>query len=188
MKNAPRLNLLFLSGIWIALVAIGGLGRLWQPAWNVTPMAGIALAAGAVFPNMAVAASVPLAAIMLSNLVLPAYGSLAMAVIVYAAIAWPVLLGGRLQVDGRGKAGNWIALFGSALASSLVFYLTTNLAHWWLTNDYPHTAEGLLTCYAAALPFYRWMPVGDLVWSGAIFAGLSAVVSAAQTSRSTAAA
>jgi hypothetical protein len=188
MKNAPRLNLLSLSGIWLALVAIGAVGRLWQPAWNVTPFAGVALAAGAVFPNPAVAASVPLVSLAVSNLASPAYGSLAMAAVVYAATALPVLLGRRLRVDAPGKAGNWVALFGSAVASSLVFYLTTNFAHWWLTNDYPHTFGGILACYVAALPFYRWMPVGDLVWSGAIFAGLSSVVSAARASRSTAAA
>lgn len=175
-----------LVAAWVALVAIGAVGRLWQPGWNVTPMAGVALAAGALFPHPLVAASVPLAALALSNLVMPGYGSLAMAAVVYAATAWPILLGGRLV---PGKA--WQAVIGSALASSLVFYLTTNFAYWWLTNDYPHTLAGLAACYAAALPFYRWMPVGDVAWSVAIFAGLSAVratLTKAQAARGTAAA
>jgi hypothetical protein len=162
-----------LVAAWVALVAIGAVGRLWQPGWNVTPMAGVALAAGAIFPHPLLAASVPLASLALSNLVMPGYGSLAMAAVIYAATAWPVLLGGRLV---PGKA--WQAVIGSALASSLVFYLTTNLAHWWLTNDYPHTLAGLAACYAAALPFYRWMPVGDVAWSVALFAGLSVALSA----------
>jgi hypothetical protein len=159
-----------LVAAWVALVAIGAVGRLWQPGWNVTPMAGVALAAGAVFPHPLLAVSVPLASLALSNLVMPGYGSLAMAAVIYAATAWPVVLGGRLV---PGKA--WQAVIGSALASSLVFYLTTNLAHWWLTNDYPHTLAGLAACYVAALPFYRWMPVGDVAWSVALFAGLLAV-------------
>jgi hypothetical protein len=158
---------------WVALVAIGAVGRLWQPGWNVTPMAGVALAAGAIFPHPFLAASVPLASLALSNLVMPGYGSLAMAAVIYAATAWPVLLGSRLV---PGKA--WQAVIGSALASSLVFYLTTNFAHWWLTNDYPHTLAGLAACYVAALPFYRWMPVGDVAWSVALFAGLSVALSA----------
>jgi hypothetical protein len=162
-----------LVAAWVALVAIGAVGRLWQPGWNVTPMAGVALAAGAIFPHPLLAASVPLASLALSNLVMPGYGSLAMAAVIYAATAWPVLLGGRLV---PGKA--WQAVIGSALASSLVFYFTTNLAHWWLTNDYPHTLAGLAACYAAALPFYRWMPVGDVAWSVALFAGLSVALSA----------
>ena len=162
-----------LVAAWVALVAIGAVGRLWQPGWNVTPMAGVALAAGAIFPHPLLAASVPLASLALSNLVMPGYGSLVMAAVIYAATAWPVLLGGRLV---PGKA--WQAVIGSALASSLVFYLTTNLAHWCLTNDYPHTLAGLAACYAAALPFYRWMPVGDVAWSVALFAGLSVALSA----------
>jgi len=158
------LGLPMLACLWLGLVAIGVFGRLWQPGWNVTPMAGIALAAGAVFANPLVAASVPLVALALGNLVrwlTPAAGS---------------------------RSGHWIAIAGSALASSLVFFLTTNLAHWWLTSDYPHTASGLAGCFVAALPFYRWMPVGDVAWTVAIFTGLSAVIAAVQASRTATAA
>lgn len=169
-------------GLWFLLVGVATVGRLWQPGWNVTPMAGVALAAGVVFPNPVVAASVPLAALAISNLALPSYGSVAMAAVVYAATAWPVLLGGWLrQRRGRpGCAGDmaaWIGrvgpIVGGSLASTLVFYLSTNLAHWWLTSDYPHTVGGLVSCYIAALPFFRWMPLGDVAWSLAIFGALS---------------
>jgi hypothetical protein len=54
-----------------------------------------------------------------------------------------------------------------------VFFLSTNFAHWCLTNDYPHTLAGLLACYTAGLPFYRWMPVGDMAWSLAFIGGLT---------------
>ena len=174
--------------LWIVLVAIGVCGRLWQPGWNVTPMAGVALAAGAVFPNVLVAASVPLVSLALGNLVLPGYGSLAMAVVVYAATAWPVLLGRLLTIGGGLRSIHWITAAGGALANSLVFFLTTNLAHWWLTSDYPHTAAGLVACYAAALPFYRWMPVGDVAWTAVILAGVSAAIAALRASRATVAA
>jgi hypothetical protein len=164
-----------LAGVWFVLVAVAVIGRLWQPSWrgeplwNVTPMAGVALAAGAVMPNAAVAASVPLAALAISNLVLPGYGTAAMAVIVFAATAWPVLLARFV------RSGKWTAVLGGALASSLVFFLSTNFACWALTTMYPHTAAGLAECFVAALPFYRWMPVGDLAWTAAIFGGMKAV-------------
>ncbi len=163
-----------LAGVWFVLVAIAVVGRLWQPTWrgeplwNVTPMAGVALAAGAVLPNAAVAATVPLAALTISNLVLPSYGSTAMAVIVFAATAWPVLLGRFV------RSGKWPAILGGALASSLVFFVTTNFACWALSTMYPHTVAGLAECFVAALPFYRWMPVGDLAWTAAIFGGMKA--------------
>ena len=171
------------SCLWAVLVAIGVCGRLWQPTWNLTPMAGVAIAAGAVFPHPAVAASVPLAALAISNLALPAYGSVAMAVVVFAASAWPVLLGARVGVSGRWSRASCLVAASSALASSLVFFLSTNLAHWWLTSDYPHTVSGLLACFTAALPFYRWMPLGDVVWTGVLFAGLTAVLAGARSPR-----
>lgn len=185
-----------LVAVWAALVAVGVVGRLWQPGWNVTPMAGVALAAGAAFPHPLVAASVPLMALAIGNLSLPEYGSVAMAVVVYAATIWPIVLGRSVlrAGDGRGvdvsgwSPRRWSGLAGSALASSLVFFLTTNLAHWWLSNDYPHTGAGLLACYVAALPFYRWMPVGDLAWSAVIFTALSVGFAAVRASRAAAAA
>ena len=177
---------------WLLLVACAVAGRLWQPSWHgeplwhATPLAAVALAAGFLFRHPLVAASVPLAALAISNLALPAYGNLGVAAAVYAATAWPVLLGGA-GLLGRERP-RWLAVLGGSLASSLVFFLTTNLAHWWLTSDYPHTASGLAGCFVAALPFYRWMPVGDVAWTVAIFTGLSAVIAAVQASRTATAA
>lgn len=172
LRSAP----VALAVVWLALVGLGVTGRLWQPAWNVTPMAAIALAAGTVFPNAIVAATVPLVALVLSNLGLDAYESLPMAVVVCAATAWPVLLGVILRrMATGGRAAAMIAVLAGALASSLVFFLATNLAFWWFTVEYPHTVEGLAACFAAALPFYRWMPAGDLAWTAVTFAGLVAL-------------
>jgi len=166
------------AAVWFVLVAVSVVGRLWQPAWNVTPLAGAAIASGAAFSNPAVAVSVPLAALAVSNLALPGYGvhdwkGLVMVAVIALAFSWPVLLGGLVR---RRRVA---AVVGGALASSLVFYLATNFAHWLLTNDYPHTTEGLLACYVAALPFFRWMPVGDVAWTLAFVGGLFACRGAA---------
>jgi len=151
-----------LAGIWFALVAVSVIGRLWQPAYGVTPLAGAAIAAGTAFPNPLVAATVPLAALGISNLALPGYGAAfggwTLAAVVAVALAWPVVL-------GRLARGRRAALVLAALASSLVFFLTTNFACWWLADMYPHTPAGLLACYVAGLPFHRWMPLGDLAWT-----------------------
>ncbi|HBP82810.1 MAG TPA: hypothetical protein DD662_09895, partial [Planctomycetaceae bacterium] len=81
----------------------------------------------------------------------------------------PVLFGSLVKRQG------WIAVVGGSLASSLIFFITSNFATWALSELYPHTLAGLTTCYVAALPFYRWMPVGDVVWSVSLFAVLVAV-------------
>lgn len=159
--------------VWLALVALAVAGRLWQPTWNgeqlwhATPLAAVALAAGFLFANPLVAASVPLAALAASNLLLPGYGSLGVAAVVYAATAWPVLLG-TCGVLGQDRP-RWLAVVGGSLATSLVFFLSTNLAHWAFMADYPRTIAGLGECFVAALPFYRWMPVGDAAWTLATF-------------------
>jgi hypothetical protein len=161
--------------LWMGLVALAVCGRLWQPHWNgqplwhATPLAAVALAAGAVFGRSLLAASVPLAALFLSNLALPGYENVGMAAVVYLAAAWPVLLAGFV------RNGRLPVIVTGALVSSLVFFLATNLAHWLLTVDYPRTMAGLAACFAAALPFYRWMPVGDVAWSVVVFTGLAAV-------------
>ena len=167
----------FLAIAWLVLVGVGVLGRLWQPAYGVSPLVGIALCAGALFPSTLVAATVPVAALAASNLTLPgggSYGSWAMAAIVYGAFGWPVLMGGFVRKH------RLLGAVGGALAGSLAFFVITNAAHWWLTTDYPHSASGLAECFVAALPFYRWMPVGDLVWSVALSACLMAIPAVAK--------
>lgn len=166
---------------WLALVAIGVMGRLWQPAYNVSPLLGIGVCAGALLPGLLrgsaagtlLAASVPAAALAASNLALPGggkYGSWIMAAVVYAAFVWPVLMG---PVVRRHRV--WGPLAGS-LAGSLVFFVATNFAHWLTTNDYARSVAGLAECYIAALPFYRWMPVGDAAWSLLLVNALPAVL------------
>jgi len=177
-------SVLMQAAVWLALVALAVAGRLWQPTWNgeplwhATPLAAVALAAGFLFANPLVAASVPLAALAFSNVLLPGYGSLGVAAVVYAATAWPVLLG-TCGILGRDRP-RWLAVVGGSLATSLVFFVSTNLAHWAFTADYAHTMAGLGECFVAALPFYRWMPVGDAAWTVATFGLIMAARMAAE--------
>ena len=167
-----------LAVAWVALVAVAAIGRLCQPSWggeplwNFTPLGAVALAAGAIFPHRLVAASVPVAALAISNVMLPGYEIPALAAVVFLATAWPVLLGGFV------RSGRWTAILGGALANSLVFFVSTNLAYWWLAGDHPLTAAGLGQCFVEALPFYRWMPVGDVLWTTGIFGILKMLAAA----------
>lgn len=174
LGDLVRRSPLELAVVWSGLVVVAVAGRAWQPAWHVTPLAAVALAAGAVMPGRLLAASVPLAALAVGNLFSPPYGSWAMALVVYAASACPVIWGRLLGTGGSGLwRGRWRGVICGALASSLVFFLSTNLAYWLLTDEYPRTASGLLDCFIAALPFYRWMPVGDVAWSLVLFTAMA---------------
>lgn len=168
-----------LVATWLFLVAIAVAGRAWQPVLQATPLAAVALAAGATLPGTLLAASVPVVALLIGDRWLPAHDSLAMAVVVYAALSWPVLIG-RLGLLGDGRRRTrWLNVVGAALVSSLPFFFITNTAHWALTDQYPKTVAGLVASLAAGLPFHRWMVLGDVVWSLTVFGCLAAATVAA---------
>ena len=52
---------------------------------------------------------------------------------------------------------------GTILGSSLLFFLLTNFGVFLL--GYPHTIQGLLTCYTLALPFFVNTIIGDLLFT-----------------------
>ena len=58
---------------------------------------------------------------------------------------------------------------GASLGASISFYLVSNFAVWATYQMYPKSWEGLLACYAAAVPFFRNTVAGDLVFSAVMF-------------------
>jgi len=63
----------------------------------------------------------------------------------------------------------WLGIGMGALASSTSFFVLSNLAVFLRGGMYPHTTEGLLACYAAAVPFYQNDLLSTLVFSGLFF-------------------
>jgi len=100
----------------------------------------------------------------------------------YAAILW---LGSQLRENT-----NWLRVGGAALASSISFFVVSNLAVWACWNMYPKTLSGLMTCYAAGLPFFRRGVAGDMLFTAAMFGlpALAAVAARSHKPRGTAAA
>jgi hypothetical protein len=80
----------------------------------------------------------------------------------YAAVLW---LGTRLGAKTR-----LVPVVGAALASSVSFFLLTNLASWAWLDMYPKNLSGVLMSYAAGLPFFRHALAGDLIFTAAMFA------------------
>jgi hypothetical protein len=58
----------------------------------------------------------------------------------------------------------------AALAGSTLFFIWTNFGVWLVSGMYPTTAAGLERCYVMALPFFRNSVLGDLAFTGALFA------------------
>src|SRR5262245_36664773 len=146
------------------LVALDVVARLAPHAPNFTPVAASALFAGAVLRSRALALAVPLAAMVVSDLVLGWHDWRVMGV-VYASLALPVLLG----MWGRTRAA--IVLVPLAVSSSLFFFATTNFAVWAFSGMYTHDLAGLVQCYTAALPFLQNTVIGDMFWTTLLFGG-----------------
>ncbi|HEU4404680.1 MAG TPA: DUF6580 family putative transport protein [Polyangiaceae bacterium] len=81
---------------------------------------------------------------------------------VYAGFGAQALLG-RL---GRARKGGVLA---AAAGGALAFFALSNFGVWLVSGMYAHTAGGLASCYAAALPFLGRTLLGDVVWSAALW-------------------
>ena len=68
--------------------------------------------------------------------------------------AWyaAVILLGAFMLKSSASAGR---IVGASAISATSFFAVSNFAVWASSGMYPHSAGGLATCYAAALPFYR---------------------------------
>jgi len=84
----------------------------------------------------------------------------------YAAI---LFLGSQLRENT-----GWLRVAGAALASSISFFVVSNFAVWACWDMYPKTLSGLMTCYAAGLPFFRRGLAGDMLFTAVMF-GLPAL-------------
>ncbi len=145
--------------LFCLLVAIGAVGRLAQPVWCFTPLAAVAMFAGYCFGSRCVAYLVPLSAMLISDLWLPAYQHPAIMLVVYAFWILPVVLGQLLRADLTAlRCGAF------SLLPATGFWLISNFAVWSVHGLYPRTLPGLLECYAAAAPFYRAMLAGDIFY------------------------
>jgi hypothetical protein len=149
----------------VGLVALDVIARLVPHVPGVWPVAASALFAGRMLRIPLLAFAVPLAATVLSNLVLPGDDGRVL-LIVAAALCVPALFG----IVGRRWRGA-MPTAATMIASSLVFFIATNFAVWAFQDLYPHTLQGLAQCYVAALPFLDRTVLGDLAWCAALFGG-----------------
>jgi hypothetical protein len=149
----------FVAGLGLVLLA--ALGRLVPHAANVTPLYAVALFACAYFPRRW-ALAVPVAAMVLSDLIIGTHATIAFT---WSGMLIFALCGFALR--GRVTAFSTLA---TAAAGSLAFYAWTNFGVWLVSGLYPHTAPGLVACYTLALPFLRNSLLGDVAFTGLLFA------------------
>jgi hypothetical protein len=151
-------RLLALLSIIVAAAAL----RLVPHPPNFTPIGAMALFSGASFGRKALAFAAPLAALLISDVVLGFYHGMAT---VYGADLMIVLIGSLVVKRSPVRIGV------AALASSVLFFTTTNLGMWFSSGFYPRTMAGLEACFVAAIPFFQNTLAGDLFYSALLFGG-----------------
>lgn len=154
----------------LMLVTIGVAGRFLPHLWNATPIVAIALFAG-VYMGVRYAIILPLAVMLITDFFIGFYQFEVM-LAVYASFALIGLIGYLIK---KVKSAPVVVL--SSMVSSILFYLVTNLAVWQFSPLYQKTFAGLLASYTAAIPFFRHMFFGDLIYTVALFGAYELVVS-----------
>ncbi|HEV7231715.1 MAG TPA: DUF6580 family putative transport protein, partial [Bacteroidia bacterium] len=134
-------------------VLCAALSRLIPHPFNFTPIGAMALFAGAGFQRRWLAFAMPLSAMLLSDVILQlsrGTGFHSTMWAVYGSFALIVCIGFLVR-----KRFSLSSIICGSLASSLTFFLVTNFAVWLGAAEYGHNFAGLLSCYAAGIPFYN---------------------------------
>jgi hypothetical protein len=135
--------------ILLGFVLMAVLVRLLPHPPNVTPITALAIF-GYNFKNKYLGLSLPLIAMVLSDIYLGFYG----------ITLW--VYGSFLLISLLGRYWKKIKVT-NVLISSLIFFIITNFGVW--LGGYPKTWEGFLLCYTMAIPFFINSMLGDLFFS-----------------------
>ncbi len=153
-----------LTALLSAIIAAAALRLVPHPP-NFSPIDAMALFSGVYLGRRGLAFVAPLAALLLSDLVLGFYAGMW---VQYVTVALVVLI-----AWGALKRVSILRVGGAAVASSVLFFVVTNFGTWALSGMYPLTVSGLVACYAAAIPFFQNTLAGDLFFSGLLFGGFA---------------
>src|SRR5882762_1310184 len=134
--------------------------------WNFTPVMASLLYFGVRGSRRQI--WLPLALLIASDLVLDKY-------IYHYPFSWDLFLTwgwyAAMLFLGTALRENTkpLRIAGAAVTGSVTFFLVSNFGVWAATNMYAKTVSGLMTCYAAGVPFFRRTLEGDLLYTTVMF-------------------
>lgn len=153
-----------LSALFSAILAAAALRLVPHPP-NFSPIDAMALFSGAYLGRRALAVIAPLAALLLSDLLLGVYAGM---LFQYAAVGLVAILG--MLALSRATP---LRIAAAAVAGSVLFFAISNFGVWLVTGMYPHNLAGLQACYLAAIPFFQNTLAGDLFYAAILFGGFA---------------
>ena len=178
------------AAILLILILFPVAWRLIDHRWNFTPVGALSLFVGAYFFRKSWAMCVPIVVMFLSDVALGIqregdwkYAFHDLVPVIYGCFVFYACLGFGLRslwsksraADADGQPAGispgmkMASVPAGAFLGAVVFFVVTNFADWALF--YPHTFDGLMTCYVAGLPFFRAMLMGDFIFGAILFGG-----------------
>lgn len=166
--------------IFAAFLLVAALSRLLPHPYNFTPIGGMALFAGGLLSGKRLFWLVPLLAFWVSDLLVNnvLYASYFDEFVwfghpfVYLSLFLIIIIGKLLL-----KKISIPRLLGGSLAASALFFLLSNFGVWLTGLTYPLSWEGLMACYAAAIPFFQNTVAGDLFYVTLLFGSYTLITS-----------
>lgn len=155
---------------FVALITVLAIGLRWfsaatQSDVNLAAVGALSLFAGSRIPDRRWSFVVGPVAMLISDIGLWMWFGYPPFVAVYAVFAL-ISVGGWLLKETR----NPFKIAGGAIASSVFFFVLTNLFVWLrLGPDAASAPESLVQTYWQAIPFFRNTAVSDLLFSGLFF-------------------
>lgn len=158
--------------VLVSIIFLAAMSRLIPHMQNFSPVCALGLFGAAHFDKKWKALLIPIAATLLSDVFISQFIH-SNHPFFYIGIEWQyisyfliVLIGFRLF-----KKVNALTVTGGIVASTLVFYLVTNLGCWPGNPIYTQDMNGLMTCMIAGLPFVKGTLMSNLVYSVLLFGG-----------------
>jgi hypothetical protein len=152
--------------VLIAMILAAAMSRLVPHPYNFAPIGALALFGGAQFADRRLALLAPLAALLLSDLMLGLYSGMGW---IYGSFMLIVGIGRLLRRTPRSV---W-HVAGASVSASLLFFAITNFAVWPGSTKYPQTLAGLMDSYVAGLPFFWNTLLGDGFYCLVLFGGFA---------------
>lgn len=161
-------------GALIALIIVVALARLIPNMPNFSPMAAIALFCAAHFDKLWKAILVTLLATFVSDVILnnTIYSSMNNGfTFFYDGFMWQYIAYAVIALMGSTvfTSINKTKVIGGSLATTLVFFIISNFGAWISLPFYSKDIAGLMSSYAAGLPFLKNTLLSDLFYTSLLF-------------------
>lgn len=170
--ETKQINIRF--GVLAIIIVLAAFSRLIPHMPNFSPLGAIGLFGAAHFTKKWQAFLIPIAATWISDLFInnviyaQYYPSFTW---FYEGFYWQYGSYGLITLAALFifKEINTQKVLAGALTSSAIFFLITNFGCFPSSSTYPQNFGGLMTCYAAGIPFLKGTMLGDLFYSGVLF-------------------